>query len=94
MAYPIEMQDSIRKVETSRGHRMERSFRRLNFAEKAKLLETYHPDFRLAEKREIPIGPNKEDMAPSEFVALLESPSRLNPEAVDLGKVNCNLKKA
>jgi succinate dehydrogenase / fumarate reductase flavoprotein subunit len=88
MAYPIEMQDSIRKVETSRGHRMERSFRRLNFAEKAKLLETYHPDFRLAEKREIPIGPNKEDMAPSEFVALLESPSRLNPEAVDLGKVD------
>jgi succinate dehydrogenase / fumarate reductase flavoprotein subunit len=67
---------------------MERSFRRLNFAEKAKLLETYHPDFRLAEKREIPIGPNKEDMAPSEFVALLESPSRLNPEAVDLEKVD------
>ena len=88
MAYPIEIQDSIRKVETSRGHRMERSFRRLNFAEKAKLLETYHPDFRLAEKREIPIGPNKEDMAPSEFVALLESPSRLNPEAVDLEKVD------
>jgi succinate dehydrogenase / fumarate reductase flavoprotein subunit len=88
MAYPIEMQDSIRKVETSRGHRMERSFRRLNFAEKAKLLETYHPDFRLAEKREIPIGPNKEDMAPSEFVELLESPSRLNPEAVDLEKVD------
>jgi succinate dehydrogenase / fumarate reductase flavoprotein subunit len=88
MAYPIEMQDSIRKVETSRGHRMERSFRRLNFAEKAKLLETYHPDFRLAEKREIPIGPNKEDMAPSEFVALLESPSRLNPEAVDLEKAD------
>jgi len=88
MAYPIEMQDSIRKVETSRGHRMEGSFRRLNFAEKAKLLETYHPDFRLAEKREIPIGPNKEDMAPSEFVALLESPSRLNPEAVDLEKVD------
>jgi len=88
MAYPIEMQDSIWKVETSRGDRMERSFRRLNFAEKAKLLETYHPDFRLAEKREIPIGPNKEDMAPSEFVALLESPSRLNPEAVDLEKVD------
>ena len=53
MAYPIEMQDSIRKVETSRGHRMERSFPRLKFAEKAKLLETYHPDFRLGgEKRD------------------------------------------
>jgi len=90
MAYPIEMQDSIRKVETSRGHRMERSFPRLNFAEKAKLLETYHPDFRMAEKREIPIGPNKGDTAPKEFVALLESPSRLNPEDIDLKKVDYN----
>ena len=88
MAYPIEMQDSIRRVEASRSFRIGQTFPRLSFAEKAKLLETYHPDFRMAEKKEIPIGPNKGDMAPREFVALLESPSRLNPEAVDLEKVD------
>jgi succinate dehydrogenase / fumarate reductase flavoprotein subunit len=88
MAYPVEMQESIRKVEASRGLRMGRGFPKLQFAEKAKLLETYHPDFRMAEKREIPIGSNKGDMAPKEFVALLESPSRLNPEDIDLKKVD------
>ena len=88
MTYPKEMGDSIKKVEASRSRRLGQSFPRLQFAEKAKLLETYHPDFRLTEKREILIGPNKGDMAPREFVALLESPSRLDPDAIDLGKVD------
>ncbi len=88
MTYPIEMQDSIRKANASRNRRREESFPRLQFAEKAKLLESYHPDFRMAEKEEIPIGPNKGNMAPREFVTLLNSPSRLNPESIDLGKVD------
>jgi succinate dehydrogenase / fumarate reductase flavoprotein subunit len=88
MPYPVEMQESIKKVGASRGVRIGQSFTRLQFAEKAKLLETYHPDFRMTEKREIPIGPNKGGMAPSEFVTLLESPSRLNPEVIDLRKVD------
>jgi succinate dehydrogenase / fumarate reductase flavoprotein subunit len=88
MSYPIEMQDSIRKVEASRTNRREQSFPRLQFADKAKLLETYHPDFRMTGKKEIPIGPNRGDMAPREFVALLESPSQLDPDAIDLGKVD------
>ena len=87
MAYPIEMQDSIRRVEASRSLRIGRSFPLLQFTEKAKLLETYHPDFRIEEKREIPVGPNKGEMAPKEFVALLESRSRLNPEEIDLNKI-------
>jgi succinate dehydrogenase / fumarate reductase flavoprotein subunit len=90
MPYPIEMQESVKRVEASRSLRTGQSFPRLQFAEKAKLLETYHPDFRMAEKREIPIGPNKGNMAPKEFVALLESPSRLNPEDIDLKKVDYN----
>lgn len=88
MAYPIEMRDSIRKVEASRSGRLGQSFPRLAFAEKARLLETYHPDFRLAEKSEIRVGPNQGGMAPKELVALLESPSRLNPDAIDLKKMD------
>ena len=88
MAYPIEMQDSIRKVEASRSQRIGQSFPRLNFAEKAQLLETYHPDFRIAEKREIRIGANKGGMAPKELVELLESPSRLNLETIDLRRID------
>jgi len=88
MTYPIEMQDFVRKIEASRSHRTGQSFPRLQFAEKAKLLEIYHPDFRIEEKKEIPIGPNQGGMAPKELVALLESPSRLNPDAIDLNKAD------
>jgi succinate dehydrogenase/fumarate reductase flavoprotein subunit len=88
MSYSSGMQDSIRKVVASRSYRLWQSFPRLNFAEKAKLLGTYHPDFRMAEKKEIRIGANKGDTAPKELVNLLESPSRLNPQAINLGKID------
>jgi succinate dehydrogenase/fumarate reductase flavoprotein subunit len=86
MAYPTEIQGSLRTVEASRNLRLGQSFPLLNLDEKALLLETYHPDFRLAEKREIRIGPNRGGLAPKELVDLLESPSRLVPEAIDLTK--------
>jgi NADPH-dependent 2,4-dienoyl-CoA reductase/sulfur reductase-like enzyme len=88
MSYPIEMESSVKKVEASRPQRLGQSFPRLAFAEKARLLETYHPDFRSAEKQGIRIGPNQGGMAPKELVVLLESPSRLNPDAVDLKKID------
>lgn len=88
MAYSSEFQGSLRKVEASRSRRSGQGFPKLNLAEKASLLETYHPDFRIAEKREIRIGANRGDTAPKELVDLLESPSRLNPEAIDLTKVD------
>lgn len=88
MAYPVEIRGSLKKVEASRNLRLGQNFPLLNLAEKALLLETYHPDFRLAEKREIPIGPNKGGMAPKELVDLLESSSQLVPEAIDLTEVD------
>jgi succinate dehydrogenase / fumarate reductase flavoprotein subunit len=84
MAYPVEIQDSIRKVEALRGRRLKQTFPKLSLEQKATLLETFHPDFRLSEKREIGVGPNKGGMAPKELVDLLESPSRLVPETMDL----------
>ena len=88
MAYSEEMQSSLRKLESSRISRRDRDFPRLEFAEKAKLLERYHPDFLTAEKKEIRIGANQGGTGPKELVELLESPSRLNPEAIDLEKVD------
>jgi succinate dehydrogenase/fumarate reductase flavoprotein subunit len=88
MPYPVEMQSSIRRVETSRGGRLGQSFPRLQLSEKAQLLETYHPDFRLEEKSEIRIGPNRGGMAPKELVTLLESASRINPDDIDLKKID------
>ena len=88
MAYPAEMQGSIKKVEASRSRRKEQTFPRLDTAEKNKLLEAYHPDFVASEKREIRIGANKGDWGPKELVEMLESPSRLVPDAVNLAKVD------
>ena len=88
MPYPSEIEGSVKKVEASRASRAGASFPRLAFAEKAKLLETYHPDFRMAEKREIRIGPNEGSLAPKELVSLLESTSWLDPGAIDLKKVD------
>ena len=88
MAYSAEFQESLEKVEASRNRRLGQGFPKLDLADKASLLETYHPDFRIAEKREIRVGPNRGGMASKELVDLLESPSRLVPEAIDLTKVD------
>jgi len=47
MAYPIEMLDSLRKLEITRNERPRADFPKLSFDEKTKLLEMYHPDFHL-----------------------------------------------
>jgi succinate dehydrogenase/fumarate reductase flavoprotein subunit len=87
MAYPPEMQESLKRVEASRNSRLGGSFPKLTLAGKASLLETYHPDFRVDEKREIRVGPNKGGIAPRELADLLESTSRLNPGTIDLTTV-------
>ena len=88
MAYPVEMAESIKRVEATRDSRTGAGFPRLAPDEKSKLLETYHPDFRLSRKREIQYGANKGDLAPEELVRLLESPSRLDPGRLDLKRVD------
>jgi succinate dehydrogenase/fumarate reductase flavoprotein subunit len=88
MPYPVEMQDSIKKVELTRPSRLNQEFKRLELTEKARLLEDYHPDYRPGSKAEIPLGPNRSELVPVELLDLLISPSRLNPAAISLDKVH------
>lgn len=88
MAYPVEMMDSIRRVEATRNTRATASFPRLTPDEKTSILETYHPDFRLSKKRKISFGANKGEYAPEELVNVLESRSRLDPNLVDLTRAD------
>jgi len=88
MAYPIEMQPSIKKVEALRSLRVKQSFNKLDFAEKAALLEAYHPDFRVSGKSVVRVGMNKGDRVPKELAQLLESRSRLDPYTIDLTKID------
>ncbi len=88
MSYPPEMQNSLKKVTASRAANAEKSFPKLDFKEKTRLLEAYHPDFISSAKKEIRIGRNKGETVPQELAVLLESPSRLDIKAVDLDQVD------
>lgn len=88
MTYPAEVQPSVDLVNRSRHDRLTKTFPKMDFEEKAKLLETYHPDFRAHEKEALRVGPNKGMRAPKEVVRVLESYSRLDPGAVDMTKAD------
>ena len=88
MGYPALMQPSIEKARASRKERVTSAFPELTVAEKAKLLEDYHPDFNQKVKRPLKIGVNKGDPVPTELADLIEAPGRLKPEQIDLSRVD------
>lgn len=87
MPYPVEMQESIKKVEYTRPSRLNQEYERLELSEKKRLLEDYHPDYRPGSKVKIPLGPNRDEPVPAELAALLTSPSRLNPAEINLENI-------
>ena len=86
--YPAYMEESIRKVEATRERRLKETFSRLTGEEKTALLEKYHPDFIKESMRQLQVGPNKGEPTPNELADLLEGNSRVNPDKIDLSKVD------
>lgn len=86
--YPADMQESIGKVEATRARRLKETFRRLNSEEKTALLHKYHPDFIKESMRELQVGPNKGESAPIELADLLEGNSFIDPDKIDLNKID------
>jgi aspartate oxidase len=86
VSYPAKMMLSVKNVEETRKGRLNTSFPELSVSEKAKLLEQYHPDFNQKVKRELRVGVNTGDLAPSELADLLEASSRLNINDVNLDR--------
>ncbi len=85
------MRESLKKLEASRQRRLEQEIPLMTLQEKARLLESYHPDYRPGARREIPVGINKGDRAPNEFVDLLESRSLITPGTIDLNKIDVSV---
>ena len=88
MPYPPIMMESLKKLERSRQRRLEQEIPLLSLEEKAKLLESYHPDYRSGIKAAIPVGVNQGEPASKELVELLSSESLLSPETIDLSDVH------
>ena len=88
MPYPESMRQSLRLLEASRTERMREVFPRMSPEEKTELLHAFHPDFRLEGMREIKVGPNKGDRTPHEFADQLEARSRIDPDRIDLDRID------
>ncbi len=82
------MEESIRKVEATREKRLKETFPRLSDKQKAPLLQKYHPDYVAGSMRQLLLGPNKGDYTPNEVADLLEGNSRINPDKIDLNKID------
>jgi len=86
--YSPEMQETIVKLLDKREERLKVSFKRITLEEKMPLLNQYHPDYVIGAMREIKVGVNNGGKAPQELVDLLEGHSRINPDKIDLSKID------
>ena len=87
MSYPEGLRSSLEKVKQRRKDRLhDYEFPRLSAEDKAALLKSHHPDFREGDKVKLRCGVNKGERVPKVLAAVIESPSRRNPDAIDLEK--------
>ena len=89
--YPPYMEESIRKVETTRERRLQETIPRINEKEKESLLQNFHPDYIREGMRELLVGVNKGDRTPRELADLLEGNSRIDPDKIDLDKIDYDI---
>ena len=92
LGYPDFFEPYIKKVEGTRPARVEKrkkgeEFPFMSLEERQDILK-YHPDYREEGRREIKIGPSKGYRIAHEFVDLLEARSRVDPDRIDLSRVD------
>ena len=86
--YSGEILESMKKVEAARAKNVQLEPRRMTAEEKDTLLATYHPDYKQDQFAILQVGPNKGEKVPTELAALLQANSRVNPDKLDLSKVD------
>ncbi|MFC1706168.1 FAD-binding protein [Planctomycetota bacterium] len=91
MPYPEGLKELIKVVEKTRLERVERkkADQEIPFQSLDERKETlkHHPDFKEEGRRELKVGPNKGYRIAHEMADLLEARSRVDPDRVDLTKV-------
>lgn len=85
--FPEYMYNLIKRVEQTRPRRKDYTPKPMTPQEREEVLKI-HPDYAPGGKREIPIGPNKGDVAPNEVVDLLEAYPLVEEEEINLSKVD------
>ena len=85
--YPEYMAVSLAKVVATRPSRVGKRFEPMTADERQKVLEDFHPDWKMDQKRNLKIGHNKGELMPHEMVDQLEAHSIINPEDIDISKI-------
>ncbi len=88
MEYPPDIKRSIELVEATRAERLAPKIDRLSSDQAQEMLSKYHPDFRKDATRTLRLGPNKGEPVITEVADLLESHPLVDPESVDLDRVD------
>ena len=89
MPYPASMEESRRRVEQTRAARLEQGpVARMSAEEREALVNSFHPDYKKEQFRALKVGPSKGEHAPLEIADLLEGNSRLDPDKVDLSRID------
>ncbi len=86
--YTAEMKESAKLVAAKREENIKFEHARLTADEKDAILKEYHPDRIAKQFAEIKIGPNKGEKAPIELAEMLQAKPRIEPEDIDLSKVD------
>jgi len=86
--YTEEMRKSIDNVNKTRSKRLNEVFPHMTMEERDKVLKENHPDYKQEVKRAIQHGKNKGDIVPDEVADVLESYPIINPDDIDLSKID------
>ncbi|MCK5760348.1 MAG: FAD-binding protein [Candidatus Delongbacteria bacterium] len=91
--YPEYMQESIKKVESTRPDRLDIARRLgkmiypgMNEEERKDVLNENHPDYKADARREVKVGPDKGEILTTEIADMLETYSRIDVKNFDLSK--------
>ena len=86
--YPDYMQESLKKVAATRMGRIGKRYPSMTPEERQEVLEQYHPDWKMDQKRELKVGHNKGAVMPHEIVDQLEAHSMVDTSQIDLSKID------
>lgn len=85
-AYSPGMQESIKRLESTRQERLGQKMALMGPEEKTKLLEQFHPDYKKGTQRELRVGPSRGEKTPHEFADMFEAYSLINPAKFKVGE--------
>ena len=93
MPYTEELKNLIKIVEKTRPARLAmkkrgEEFPMMSLDEREARLKKYHPDYKEEGRRELMIGPSKGYKIANEFADLLEAHSRIDPDRIDLSRLD------